>query len=250
MGARAVAAFAARHPTAGVIDEVAGALPAPPGAKFIPAPDEETNPHDEAGSKPGPSDSDAGQPKESKPPPGPAPTFTKALPSELEQRMQNDRLLRQLNAELLGLQKHAREHLSRQRANVLEKIKPEELSVALRLTAEVFLLASESLAAELNDAFAPPAGKKAGAMPGILDEAFTRHLGFIEACSFDLALSTDVRSQLVRLAVLLDPEELARSIRQEIETQLQKSGCWSSSDGGWSETVRTEITRRLGQLCK
>merc|ERR1711871_753354 len=204
--ARNVVAFATRHPGWEDEDVIAGALPAPEGARFPekPTPPQSEKPATEQNVPPRanvPPDADAHAS-----PPQKA-DRRRNMPSQQEQWLQNHRLLLQLNEEILGLQRRAREHLEKRRASVVCKVPMEDCKGALRLTAEVLLAATNQIEASMDN-------------EDMLCEALTQHFGFVEACNNGLALSTDLRTQLVRLATLVDSQAVLTGLKTGVKARL------------------------------
>jgi len=126
----------------------------------------------------------------------------------LQARLQNDKLLRALNADLLELQRRARAHLAKRGGpKALTEVSEEARYLALRLAAEALQAAVEAFAAE----FTPE--------PGPLEELFARHFSFVEATG-GLAMPRDLGAQLLRLAALLDSQALLNALQKQAKASL------------------------------
>lgn len=132
--------------------------------------------------------------------------------------MQNDRLLRQLNADVLKLQQRSRSHIARQLGvpAVLAALPADARARATRLAAEVLQAAAEGAAAELGGLEARPS---AAAVERVLD----RHLYFVDVAGSALAAPMDLRAQLVRLAALLDAQGVSAALQKQVRPLLAAS---------------------------
>jgi hypothetical protein len=171
---------------------------------------------------------ETGLPKSAKPPspvPTDHPTSTKktAAAAALESRMQNDKLLRQLNKELLDLQRRAREHLQKPSgSSILADISSEASSQTLQLVAEVLLVATEAVLADVRVGDS----KSKDISTSVLEASLKRHFGFVEAASCGLAMTTDLRTQLVRLGALLNAQALINALQKGVKPRL--AACYST----------------------
>eukprot|EP00930_Biecheleria_cincta_P040469 TRINITY_DN27727_c0_g1_i1.p1 TRINITY_DN27727_c0_g1~~TRINITY_DN27727_c0_g1_i1.p1 ORF type:complete len:1228 (+),score=279.05 TRINITY_DN27727_c0_g1_i1:76-3759(+) len=138
----------------------------------------------------------------------------------LQARLQNDRLLRQLNSELLDLQRRVRANLATgaKRPPPGADAAVEDRHLAFDLAAEVLLAATEDT---LEDFVTEPQG---------LEAALSRHFAFIDVAGSELlAAPLDVRAQLLRLAVLLDSQAVLHALEQQVKPRLA-ARCAQESD--------------------
>lgn len=122
----------------------------------------------------------------------------------LESRLQNDRLLRQLNADLREQQRRARGHLSAPRGAVstaLAGISADARSQAFEMAAEVLSLGVEGALSALAAADGAPA-------------VLAPHLGFLKVSGSSLAMPLDLRAQALRVAGLLHAEALEQALEK------------------------------------
>lgn len=208
--AQSVAAFAAGRSAAeeAAADDGAGnaALPAPEGSQ-------PTTPPTAAPDDPGPSaksPSAASPPSAGKPSPPQNPPAASREKMVLEARLQNDRMLRQLNAVLLELQGRARAHLAKSSggAQGVNDISDETRAQVLDLAAEVLLLETTTASFKVTSATSSP------------DLLFTQHFQFVETCDAKLAMPVDLRAQLLRLAALLDAPAVLEALQNQIRPRL------------------------------
>jgi len=151
---------------------------------------------------------------------GPA-SASRATIEQFESRLQNDRLLRQLNGELLVLQRRAREHLASPHSvasTSLREVPREAKKCALDLVAEVISGAADLAIVELRNS---------NLTVDDFDALLTRYFGFMEVCSCGLAMPVDLRTQLVRFAALLDAQALLTALVKHVKPQL--AACCESS---------------------
>merc|ERR1711862_384721 len=133
---------------------------------------------------------------------------------QLESRLQSDRLLRQLNGEILVLQRRAREHVASAHSIAstrLREVPQEAKRCALDLVADVISGAADLAVGEL---------KRNDLTVDSFDALLTRHFGFVEACSCGLAMPADLRAQLVRFAALLDAQALLTGLVKQVKPRL------------------------------
>lgn len=208
--ARAVAAFAAGRSAAeeAAADDGAAlaALPAPEGCQ-------PTAPPPAASDHPSPSTnspSAASPPPAGKPSPQQSPPAASREKMVLEARLQNDRMLRQLNADLLELQGRARAHLAKRGggAQVANDISNEARAQVLQLAAEVLLLETKAASFKVTSAASSP------------DLLFTKDFKFVETCGTKLAMPVDLRAQLLRLAAVLDAPAVLEALQNQITPRL------------------------------
>jgi len=209
--ARSVAAFAAGRSAAeeAAADDGAGlaALPAPEGSGSTAPP-----PQPKASEHPGPSTkspSAASPPSAGKPSPQQSPPAASREKMVLEARLQNDRMLRQLNTDLLELQGRARAHLAKHGgAQAMNDIPSETRAQVLELAAEVLLLESNA------------ASFKITSMSNSPEMLFGQHFDFVETCGAKLAMPVDLRAQLLRLAALLDAPAVIDALQKQVRPRL------------------------------
>jgi len=209
--AQAVCRFAAGRSAAdaeAAEDLPAAALPAPDG--FEPAP-----PTPDASSRTGKAaEGDSHAPKQESSRTGggsdartsahPEDPTRRAVAAALQARRQNDQLLRQLNSELLDLQRRAKPNLAKKPG-----LMTEEITHAAAMVAEVLLFAREAMLA----AFVPEVAR--------LEDSLSEHLGFVEACGSDiLAAPVDLRAQLLRAVALFDSQAVLHALEQQVKPSL------------------------------
>lgn len=218
--ANAVVAFAARRNASATVDEQNVELPRP----ALPAPenwDPSEQPQTEARTS---GASDAKEEASSSPEKGRQQEAAKnaGVPmNQLESRLQNDRLLRQLNGEILVLQRRAREHVASVHSIAsarLREVPQEAKKCAFDLVAEVISGAADLAVSELKNNDLTVDG---------FDALLTRHFSFVEACSCGLAMPADLRTQLVRFAALLDAQALLTALVKQVKPRL--AACCESS---------------------
>lgn len=141
----------------------------------------------------------------------------------LDARLQNDRLLRQLNSELLGLQKRARAYLGKPHgATLIGAIPAEARKQTFTMVAEVISAAVEAIVSEIGDCESCKAVVDCESNLRVL---LKRHFGFLEACSDDIAMPLDVRVQLVRLAALFDAQPILAALDKQAKPRI--AGCFA-----------------------
>jgi len=190
-------------------DMVQAALPPTDnaGSASAPASAHEASPDDAASSSPRPS-------KPASAPPNAATGKQGAAGAVLEARMQNDKLLRQLNKELLELQSRARDHLQKPSgSSVWAGIPSEAYSQAFQLIAEILLMSTEAACTEIQTA-----GKDF--LPMTLEVVLKHHFACVEACKSGLAMSVDLQTQLLRLGSLLDAQALISALQKGAKPRL------------------------------
>lgn len=128
-----------------------------------------------------------------------------------ESRAQNHRLLRQLNAELLELQRRGREHLAKKAQAAQEEAGAEARERALRLASEALAAAADAADADFE---------VSSVSPKEFEASLSRHFAFALACGSNLAVSTDIRTQVLRLACLLTSEAVISSLEKGIKANL------------------------------
>lgn len=172
------------------------------------------------------------------PPPGERPLQERG-PAPLEARLQNDRLLRQLNTELLELQRRARAHLAKNSALLLTEVSPEARARTLRLVVEVLVRATEVVESE----FRPDAE--------FFDSSLARRFGFVAAASGAahdcLAMSLDLRTQLVRLSALLDAQAVISALEKGAKARLAQ--CCETVVQGARAPFTAALDRHFHLLC-
>lgn len=142
---------------------------------------------------------------------------TSAAARSIEARQQNDRLLRQLNKEVLDLQKRAVQQLLKRRVSsdaictlTAAGVAMEDIEAMLEMTSEFLLKASE----DVVDAFVPEVSK--------FRASLARHFSFVEASGNELIASpVDCRAQLLRLAVLIDSQAVLQALEHQVKGRLQ-----------------------------
>lgn len=195
-------------------DMVQAALPPTDnaGSASAPASAHEASPDDAASSSPRPS-------KPASALPNAATGKQGAAGAVLEARMQNDKLLRQLNKELLELQSRARDHLQKPSgSSVWAGIPSEAYSQAFQLIAEILLMSTEAACTEIQTALVNAAGKDF--LPMTLEVVLKHHFAFVEACKSGLAMSVDLQTQLLRLGSLLDAQALISALQKGAKPRL------------------------------
>jgi len=195
-------------------DMVQAALPPTDnaGSASAPASAHEASPDDAASSSPRPS-------KPASAPPNAATGKQGAAGAVLEARMQNDKLLRQLNKELLELQSRARDHLQKPSgSSVWAGIPSEAYSQAFQLIAEILLMSTEAACTEIQTALVNAAGKDF--LPMTLEVVLKHHFACVEACKSGLAMSVDLQTQLLRLGSLLDAQALISALQKGAKPRL------------------------------
>jgi len=212
--AQSVAAFAAGRSAAEEASADDGAelaaLPAPEGSQPTAPPPPPPPP---ASDHPGPSTkspSAASPPFASKPSSQQSPPAASREKIVLEARLQNDRMLRQLNTDLLELQGRARAHLAKRGrgADIVNDISEEARAQVLELAAEALFL--ETNAASFKDT----------SVANSPDLLFTQHFKFVETCGAKLAMPVDLRAQLLRLAALLDAPAVLEALQNQVRPRL------------------------------
>lgn len=182
------------------------ALEAPEGEEFVPpeaAPEAASEDSPEAGAQ--------SAPKAAPVSPAAAGGAGARAARVFESRAQNHRLLRQLNAELLELQRRGKAHLAKKAAAALEEVGAEARERALRLASEALAAAAHAADADFEVSSKTPKEFEAN---------LSRHFAFVLACGNDLAVSVDVRTQVLRLACLLASEAVISSLEKGIKANL------------------------------
>lgn len=159
--------------------------------------------------------------------------------ASMESRRQNDRLLRQLNGDLLELQRRARSHLAKQGPKLIADIPSEALGQALALAGEALASAGEAALDGLRSL--------SGADTGALRQLLSLQFAFVEVSDQELAMSTNPQTQLVRLAALVDAEAVIDALRQGIQARLVAE-CGSREDDIRASFVRV-IETYFDRLC-
>mmetsp|Transcript_8360 Transcript_8360/g.14087 ORF Transcript_8360/g.14087 Transcript_8360/m.14087 type:complete len:1240 (+) Transcript_8360:71-3790(+) len=218
----------------------------------LPAPDEAYRPESESTfSEPPSADKQPGSPPSAKKPPPPDTSqrddvnANAARPQRanavLESRLQNDRLLRQLNSDLLDLQHRARSHLAKNGATLLANITTEARSQALQLVAEILLTAAELAKTDVSSIVA------GGSNADDLDACLARHFDFVEACSCGLAMTMDLRTQLLRLGALLDSQAVICALEKGVKPRL--AACCEALGDDKRAPLLAVLDRRFDLLC-
>lgn len=246
--AKSIAAFAEGRSAA----EEACADEDPASQAALPAPDGFEPSQASAGESPHPGEKEPhSSPKAAKPPTpqagqseggvGAAATKSQRGNVVLESRLQNDRLLRQLNADLLDLQRRARTHLAKKTGDAfIADIPPEARSQALQLVAEVLLIAADSAKAD----FSSGAERTSAAE---LEKCLDRHFHFVEGCSCGLAMTLDLRTQLLRLGALLDSQAVISAIEKGVKPRL--AACFTALNDDERTSLLSVLDRRFDLLC-
>jgi len=127
----------------------------------------------------------------------------------VETRIQNSALFRQLNTTLVELQRRARTHLAKKGGVAgLTDVSQEAKIQSLHLACEVVLEATEQAVTEFVSA------------PSSLEQVLKKCFSFVEACGSGLAMPVDMRTQLVRLAALLDAQAILAALEKQAKPRL------------------------------
>eukprot|EP00931_Biecheleriopsis_adriatica_P115646 TRINITY_DN91413_c0_g1_i1.p1 TRINITY_DN91413_c0_g1~~TRINITY_DN91413_c0_g1_i1.p1 ORF type:complete len:1201 (-),score=299.63 TRINITY_DN91413_c0_g1_i1:100-3702(-) len=198
--AKAVCRFSEGR-SAAEADEEPAALPAPEGAEFVPPSEEAGDPAAAGPEQQASPKGDCSRPRSAQAPKGPLQQAVAAM----QARLQNDRLLRQLNGELVELQRRARTILLKRSGSVVE----EDETKAFALAAEVLSTATEAVL----DSFLPDVGN--------FEASLSRHFGFIETCGNQLlAAPADLHAQLLRFVALLDSQAVLQALQLQVRPRL------------------------------
>lgn len=193
------------------------ALPAPEGCEAAPPRDASSSPSGKNESEETPSSKAHAPTPETAPQDAAKETAWRQGAAVMQARLQNDRLLRQLNSELLDLQRRARANLAAGPKRPAET-PAEDRRLAFDLAAEVLLAAMEDT---LEDFVPEPKG---------LEAALIRHFSFIGLAGNEvLAAPSDVRAQLLRLVVLLDSQAVLHTLEKQVKPRLA-ARCAQESD--------------------
>eukprot|EP00927_Polykrikos_kofoidii_P024647 TRINITY_DN22373_c0_g2_i1.p1 TRINITY_DN22373_c0_g2~~TRINITY_DN22373_c0_g2_i1.p1 ORF type:complete len:946 (+),score=239.10 TRINITY_DN22373_c0_g2_i1:406-2838(+) len=154
----------------------------------------------------------------------------------LESRLQSDRLLRQLNNELIALQRRARGHLTGRAGTAkVAEVPTEARASVLSLAAELLSEATEAVFAAFE-----PSMKAFQAL-------LTEHFQFVETCGQNLAMPVDVRAQLVRLAALVDSQALLFALDKHAKVRLA-GACDAAAATEDREPLLASLERHFEQL--
>lgn len=130
----------------------------------------------------------------------------------IHQLLQNHKLFQQINSDLIALQQRARTHLSKcGKSQQLVDCPASDCDLVFQLVGEVLLAASEATIDALHVASAD--GEQ-------LESLLAQHFGFVERCGASLASTLDLRTQLVRLAALLDAQAVIIALEKEVKPRL------------------------------
>eukprot|EP00929_Paragymnodinium_shiwhaense_P106925 TRINITY_DN7280_c0_g2_i3.p2 TRINITY_DN7280_c0_g2~~TRINITY_DN7280_c0_g2_i3.p2 ORF type:complete len:137 (-),score=34.21 TRINITY_DN7280_c0_g2_i3:180-590(-) len=116
-------------------------------------------------------------------------------------------------------------------ANALVDVPEEAREMAMDMAAEVLSVATAEavVAATVN-------------LPA-LDAVLTAHLGFIETCGQDLAMPTDLRTQLLRVVAMLDTQALLTTLEKQVKAQIRR--CCEAADEALRERLHAVIDKRF-----
>jgi curved DNA-binding protein CbpA len=236
--AKAVVAFASGRSAADLEAEdvtVHGALPAPETCNV---PQDPEVPSEQAPPK---AETEASPAEERNGASGQKPE--NALPNEwsaaVQGQVQNHRLFQQINADLMALQQRARAHLSKcGKAQQLADVPASDCDSVFQLVGEALLAATEKTIGELDTAHASA---------DILESLLSRHFAFVERCGSSLASTLDLRTQLVRLAALLDAQAVIVALEKEVKPRLA-SHC-GSAEKELHASLFSSLDRQFELLC-
>lgn len=159
-------------------------------------------------------------------------------------RLQNDRLMRQLNKDALDLQRRARSHLAGRGASFLTEVPAEATSRAIQLSAEALCSALQAQIVKIRSG-------SACASVDQFEASLTDHFGFVDTCGCALAMPTDLAAQVVRIAALINAQAVLGALEGHVKLQLAlevREFFAAKCDGADVEPFLGALDRRFERL--